>query len=92
MNAKMVTVLIAPAVTDHGSQCRIYARDGKIDKPLIDYRANPNNWKEVGLMNASGRLVCLESIGDLAQEMRDCEPMYGGMCFYTQVTPTTTPE
>ena len=73
------TALIVPALTDMAGQCRIVARPGPVKAALADYRANPDAWKEVGLMNSRGKLVCCEPLGNLAEELKDCEPLAGGM-------------
>lgn len=80
----MKTVLIVPAVTDQAGQCRIVASEGNYRDALRSYRANPEKWSEVGLMNSQGRVVCLseelQKFG-LLTEMRDCEPLMASTQF-----------
>lgn len=81
------TLFIVPAVTDQAGQCRIVGFPGK-DYPgknaIHSYRENPNLWKEVGLMNSRGELVCLEpEYGACGgwDELKACEPLMAGMEF-----------
>lgn len=57
------TLYVAPAVTEFGSQCRIYAmpypmRPGQ--RPGDIHEKYQKEWKEIGLMNSRGKLVCCE--------------------------------
>lgn len=72
------TALIVPGVTEMASQCRIYARRGKVRDALQNYRAEPREWREVGLMNSRGELVCCEPYGDLVKQLKECEPLRAG--------------
>jgi hypothetical protein len=72
------TALIVPAFSDMASQCRIVARDGEIADALRDYRANPRAWREVGLMDSRGTLVCCEDHGTLRAELRDYGTLAAG--------------
>lgn len=72
------TALIVPAMTDQAGQCRIVSRPGKWPNALQDYRQSPNAWKEVGLMNSRGRLVCVDD-SNLREELQDCEPLMAGL-------------
>lgn len=58
----MLIVYIAPTVTDHGSQCRIYMADADmVPRSIRDhYRNMPQAWKEVGLMDHKGSIRCFE--------------------------------
>lgn len=79
------TVLIVPAWSDQAGQCRIVATDGHIKDALKSYRSDPSHWKEVGLMNSSGKVVHLtQDLQDagLLDEMRDCEPLMAGTSFH----------
>lgn len=69
------TVYIVPAFSDQAGQCRIVAADGVIDDSRDSYQANPNVWREVGLMNSQGRVTCLDP---KFNEMRDDEPLMAG--------------
>ena len=35
-------------------------------------------------MSSQGKLVCLTAPKEVWQEMRECEPMAGGMCFFNE--------
>lgn len=75
------TVYIVPAMTDLAGQCRIVARAGEVDCARDDYRANPDAWKEIGLMNSRGKLVCLTAAPAVVDEMKSCEPLMAGLVF-----------
>lgn len=72
------TALIVPAMTDQAGQCRIVSRAGNWPNALDDYRKSPQKWKEVGLMNSQGRLVCVDD-SNLRVELQDCEPLMAGL-------------
>lgn len=72
------TVHIAPSPTEHGTQCRVYMNKTNADV-CPTYSDNPILWKEVGLMNSRGILVCFEGTPEQRQEIQDCEPLMGGM-------------
>lgn len=76
------SVYIVPAMTDIAGQCRIVAREGKVNSARDDYRKNPDAWKEIGLMNSRGMLVCLaaDNLG-VVEELKACEPLMAGMQF-----------
>ena len=48
------TAYIVPALTNQAGQCRIVARAGVPASAREDYRAHPDTWQEVGLMNSPG--------------------------------------
>ena len=75
----MKTYLIVPAVTAQGGQCRIVARDGEHRNALRQYRAFPSQWREVGLMNSRGQLVCLDAPACVVADMKSMEPLMAGM-------------
>lgn len=76
------TIYIAPAPTDAGTQCHIYALDGTPARGARDhYRDHPDLWREVGLMNSRGRLVCFDGPDDQRQELIDCQPLMAGTTF-----------
>lgn len=77
-----MTYLIVPACTDQAGQCRIAQREGDIADALKDYRADPDAWSDVGLMNSRGNLVCLNAPSVVYQEFKSMEPLMAG----TQVT------
>lgn len=70
---------IVPAWSDQASQCRIVTRqvDKKIDA-AASYRAAPELWKEAGLMNSQGKLVCLNDQQAFIEMSQD-EPLAAGV-------------
>ncbi|KVP75343.1 hypothetical protein WJ96_06165 [Burkholderia ubonensis] len=69
-------------MTDQAGQCRIVSREGKVASARDDYRRNPNAWKEIGLMNSRGRLVCVEADNlAVVDELKSCEPLMAGLQF-----------
>lgn len=76
------TILIVPAWSDQAGQCRIVQADGIIEDALRSYRANPERWKEVGFMSSRGNLVCLDASAEITREIKECEPLYGGLLFH----------
>ena len=83
----MITIyFIKPALTDQAGQCRIYrkhfgSRDGAPASVTRDYDAGPNSWREVGLMNSRGRLVCLDAEQGVIEDIKSCEPLMAGLHF-----------
>lgn len=83
----MITIyFIKPAPTDQAGQCRIYrkqfgGRDGAPNSVTRDYDAEPGSWREVGLMNSRGRLVCLDAERDVLDDIKSCEPLMAGLHF-----------
>lgn len=90
----MRTYLIVPAVTDIAGQCRIVlhpswerhekSRLQKWKSPLAHYREHPDEWQDVGLMNSQGSVRCLDAPTEVLQEMRECEPLMAGTCFFVE--------
>ena len=80
--------LIVPAWSDQAGHCRIVAResDGNGGHDLQHYRAHPEQWKEAGLMNSQGRVVCLNAPAEVLQEFRDCEPLMAGTVILVSAT------
>jgi hypothetical protein len=75
------TVFIVPTLTSAGL-CRIVVREGSVANAQDDYRRNPSAWKEVGSMNAQGRLINIDADrDDIIDELRFCEPLYAGLHF-----------
>jgi hypothetical protein len=75
-----ISVFIVPALTDMAGQCRIVARSGEVSSARDDYRANPQAWREIGLMNSHGRLVCLDADNLVViDELKACEPLAAGL-------------
>lgn len=76
------SVYIVPALTDQAGQCRIVSREGKVASARDDYRRNPDAWKEIGLMNSRGKLVCIAADNlDVVEELKSCEPLAAGLQF-----------
>lgn len=76
------TVYIVPAMTDQAGQCRIVSREGVFKSPRDDYRQSPGAWKEIGIMNSRGKLVCLEADNlDVVEELKSAEPLMAGLVF-----------
>jgi hypothetical protein len=67
----MKTFYVVPGVTEAASQCRIYRKDGYIRRAGEDYRKDPDSWEEFGLMNAHGKLVCLQGDASDALAVRE---------------------
>ena len=88
------TYLVVPAVTDVAGQCRIVVHlnwkryespnDQEWESPLAHYREHPEEWRDVGLMNAQGSVRCLDAPADVLQDMRECEPLCAGMYFFDE--------
>lgn len=82
----MSTVIyIAPAFGEnHHPQCRLYAHNGPwptVMSVADHYRRFPEQWREVGLMNYQGTLVCFEGPDVQRQELRDSQPLMAGTTF-----------
>lgn len=86
---KQLTIYIVPAWSDQGGQCRIVAQDDFYGVARDAYRANPSGWKEVGLMNSRGQLVCLTAPSHVYSDIKECEPLMAGMAF---TYPTSAPD
>ena len=70
---------IVPAWSDQAGQCKVVTR--KVSGPVdasASYRASPGLWKEAGLMNSRGKLVCLNDKKAFAEMSQD-EPLSAGM-------------
>lgn len=80
----MATYLIVPAMTDQAGQCRIVRHPGRKACALADYRLRPDEWSEAGLMNSSGKLVCLDAPAELHEEMKGDEPLAAGLIYYSE--------
>jgi hypothetical protein len=88
------TILIVPAWSDQAGQCRIVARDhdDSFTPGLADYRRQPDLWRDAGLMNSQGRLVCLDAERDRYADIQSCEPLMAGSVFtYPQLTQEQLP-
>lgn len=80
------TLYIVPAITDQAGQCRIVAREGNVASAREDYRQNPDNWREVGIMNSLGKVVCLDN-KEMFMELKADEPLMAGSQFKFGDTP-----
>ena len=86
----MKIIYIVPAWSDQAGQCRIVSRNVDNCTQAPQYRDNQQGWKEVGLMNSQGKLVCFEGAEAERQEIKDCEPLMAGMYFtFTTEFPAT---
>lgn len=80
----MTTIFIAPASGDtHHPQARIYASEALFNgAPLNHYRNFPHLWKEVGLINYQGRLVCFDGTERQREDLIDAQPLAAGYAFF----------
>lgn len=85
-----MTYLIVPAWSEQAGQCRIYSFTNHPTDPLAHYRAYPQAWKEVGIMNSRGQLVCLTAPSHVYQEFKDSEPLMAGTVFTFDEKPSPT--
>lgn len=72
------TVYVAPTALGTGSQCRIYAADGRIASARNSLAAHPQLWREIGLMRHDGSIRCIEP-GPWVAELQECLPLSAGM-------------
>ena len=77
----MKTFLIVPAWSDQAGQCRIVVTStfASVKNPLRDYRDYGDKWREAGIMNSQGKLVCLEATPDQRAQIKAAEPLSAGM-------------
>lgn len=69
------TLYVAPSgAYGPAGQCRIYAAKGQL-APGACYRDNPDNWREVGLMDSAGNVRCIEPE---FSALRDDQPLMAG--------------
>ena len=80
----MTTINIAPAFSDQAGQCRIYRHDGNPDDARASYRFQPDEWREVGVMNSRGKLVCFEGTNEQHQDLVNTQPLIARLCFSYQ--------
>lgn len=82
-----IAYLIVPAWSDQAGQCRIvartYEREFGNDTPgLREYRANPDLWREVGIMNSRGSIVAFApSHASHYNHMKSDEPLMAGTVY-----------
>jgi hypothetical protein len=79
----MKTVFIVPAWSDQAGQCRLVATSTftSVGDAKRDYEHHPDKWREVGVMNSQGKLVCYEGTPTEREEIRSCEPLAAGLVF-----------
>lgn len=77
----MHTIYIVPGITNQAGQCRIVATEGWYGSPRDSYEKFPNGWKEIGIMNSDGRIVCLETGPQVTADIKACEPLMAGAFF-----------
>lgn len=71
--------LIVPAFSDMANQCRIVFKPDASGAALKQYRQNPEQWTEVGRMNAKGVLVYLDAPKAVVQAFKQTEPLMAGL-------------
>lgn len=84
-----LVVYIAPSSGElHHPQARIYAR--LFDKWQLRtashnmrdcYNEQPGQWRECGLMNYEGKLVCFNGPREALEELQDSQPLMAGTFF-----------
>lgn len=78
-------IYIAPSSGEtHHPQARIYAHSGPWPTVMSvgeHYKRFPNAWREVGLMNYQGMLVCFEGPDVQRQELLASQPLMAGTAF-----------
>lgn len=70
---------IAPSFFADARQARIVFKPGFAGNVREDYRTNPQDWLEVGLMDSHGALRCLEAPEHIIQEFQACAPLAAGL-------------
>lgn len=77
------TLYIHPALTDQAGQCRIYATEAYTGGMYIGrhYEQHPELYREVGIMNSRGKLVCFDGPAYQRQDLIDCQPLMAGTTF-----------
>ena len=76
------TIYIAPAMTPQAGQCRIYACEGPMIRSARDhYRTFPGLWKEVGIMNSRGNLVCFKGTPKQREDLTNDQPLMAGITY-----------
>lgn len=78
------TYLIVPAMTDQAGQCRIVVAThvDNVHLGLKDYRANPDMWKDCGIMASDGHIVCIDvSHPSHRNGMKRDEPLAAGVTY-----------
>ncbi len=78
----VTTIYIRPAMTDQAGQCRVYSTQAEIKGHVgRHYSENPHLWKEVGLMNSRGQLVCFSGPGFQHKDLVINQPLMAGTTF-----------
>jgi len=83
VESTVTVIYIAPAFSDQAGQCRIYRSEfcGRPGSVARDYDNNPGHWREAGLMNSSGKLVCFDGTKEQHQDLQDSQPLMAGLYF-----------
>lgn len=82
------TYLLVPAFSDQAGKVRVVAMDHEWDRApgLVDYRANPELWREAGTVNSRGELVALDGGKEIWEDMKSCEPIFPPLTFTYEAT------
>jgi hypothetical protein len=73
---------IVPAWSDQAGQCRIVSRETDFSIDVYkSYNESPQIWKEAGLMNSQGKLVCIDATPEQAEDIKSCEPLMAGTSY-----------
>jgi hypothetical protein len=78
----MKTYLIVPAWSDQAGQCRIVVTTTfkSIGNALRDYHDYGDKWREAGIMNSQGKLVCIDGLtSEQRRQIVADEPLAAGM-------------
>lgn len=94
-----LVIYIAPNSGEiHHAQARLYMR--MFTTPELDsltlqirdcYNARPEMWRECGLMNYDGELVCFDGPLEVLHELQDSQPLMAGANYRYACDPTTDP-
>ena len=77
----MSAIYIVPAWSDQAGQCRIVRHEGNPKDIRASYRLHPKEWREVGLMNSRGKLVCFEGTNEQRRDLLESQPLMAGIAF-----------
>jgi hypothetical protein len=74
----ITTLYIVPAWSEQGGKCRIVARPGSW-AARYSYMFAPDEWKEVGVMDSRGYLVCLDAPKAVWDRLAADSPLSAGL-------------
>ena len=79
----MKTIFIVPAWSDQAGQCRLVATSTfkSVGDAKRDYEHYPDKWREVGIMNSQGKLVCFDGTAKERDDIKASEPLMAGLVF-----------